>query len=319
MPEYNWNTKATGNEEAIVTVQQRVKKAAVGLTQDVDTRPVGSPLQYIETKETFTVKTLYEFVDRHVERFLSRELAAWNNFQALEAVNTPAYTLSISDKGNRKRKDVLSRTDSRKVTDFDETHVALEWEPAFWNAHVKNDDSRVCCVKRANHSLFMMAGVAVQPEDPTESEPVEASLAATGCSWTGALSGLAAHKGVCKFERVQCEQPGCDEMIPRGEKTAHEEECPHRLVTCGNDGCSKKDVVADMVLHSLSCDYRTLVCPDGCGASLKGWQKDAHGRTCPAKRIPCECASLGCREEVKLGLGRIVALYCHASTLYQIR
>jgi ubiquitin carboxyl-terminal hydrolase 4/11/15 len=235
MPEYNWNTKATGNEEAIVTVQQRVKKAAVGYTQYVDARLVGTPLQYIETKETFTVKTLYQFVDQHVERFLSGALLAWNRDQqhgairptamhpcgqgdissprlesslgddrplcegsgaiSDEVVEIPlvevttdgtepvlstqfapvewgrqppvlaAYTLSISDKENRERKHVLSRTDSRRVTDFDETHVALEWESAFWNSYVKNDESRVCAVKGAE--------VVAGPADTTESEPVE--------------------------------------------------------------------------------------------------------------------------------------------------
>jgi hypothetical protein len=143
IPEYNWSTKSSGNEEASVNVQQRVKKDAVGNTQYVDTRPVGTPLQYIETKKTFLVKTLYQFVDQHVERFLSRELLA------LATVDTPAYTLSISDKENRQRKHVLDRTDTRRVTDFDETHVALEWDTVFWNSYIKNDESRVCCVAQA--------------------------------------------------------------------------------------------------------------------------------------------------------------------------
>ena len=137
-----YNHKATQNENAVITVQQRVKTGGTGYGL-VDTRPVGSPLRYIETKESFTVKTLYERVDKHAVRFLSRELLA------LATVDTPAYTLSISDKENRERKVVLNRTDTRRVTDFDETHVALEWESAFWKSHIKNDESKVCCVTRA--------------------------------------------------------------------------------------------------------------------------------------------------------------------------
>jgi hypothetical protein len=128
---------------------------------------------------------------------------------------------------------------------------------------------------------------------------------------------MPAHGEQCGFVTVECSHNDCDETVFRCQQAAHEAACPRRMVLCGHSGCGvSRSITADkwcyftlhlddddgsIAFHQLECAHRTFVCPDGCGAAIKRLEKVSHGQQCVAKRIPCECVSLGCKKMVPRG------------------
>ena len=69
----------------------------------------------------------------------------------------------------------------------------------------------------------------------TESSEMAAPMDVSSCDWIGPYSELLTHlQERCLLENVQCSNPGCMKIYPRGKLYEHSMHCDHRVVTCPN-------------------------------------------------------------------------------------
>ena len=122
------------------------------------------------------------------------------------------------------------------------------------------------------------------------------------CTWTGPLDSLSSHlKDQCQREPVPCRNPGCGQLVPRGELEEHTQNCPCRLEEC--EYCKTRVPHQALEPHYRDdCTKIHMTC-ELCGDDeLTRDQLEHHMEVdCPERMMTCAYASFGCTCQFRRG------------------
>lgn len=124
---------------------------------------------------------------------------------------------------------------------------------------------------------------------------------ARGDGWAAADVSRAARTLLLAYDRRGLAH--CEEAFASPEELlAHKEVCAFRPVECQNRGCVQVVGANSAGAHDASCPHKLLKCPQGCGADVKRAALREHMATeCDMKPAVCPYKELGCQHEVTAG------------------
>ena len=122
-----------------------------------------------------------------------------------------------------------------------------------------------------------------------------------GDGWAVADVGRAARTLLLAYDKrglAHCEESfDVPEALLR-----HKERCAFRPVECQNPGCIQVVGANSAGAHDASCPHKLLKCPQGCGADVRRADLAGHMRDeCDMKPAECPYKSLGCEVDVTTG------------------
>ena len=120
-----------------------------------------------------------------------------------------------------------------------------------------------------------------------------------GCDVISTIGELDAHREVCGFASLVCNQ-GCGQTVLRKDMPRHcKEECLKRKVRCQH--CGKMDFFQVINgKHTKTCEEYPMKCPKGCAPQDLIKRKDLahHAKVCPLEQAHCTFCDVGCNEVV---------------------
>lgn len=99
------------------------------------------------------------------------------------------------------------------------------------------------------------------------------------------------NKGESLFEE------GCNVKLKRRDVEAHRSVCPFRKVVCQNSGCNASIVYKDLAAHDERCLYKIIECENKCGTKVQRQNLDRHRAICEFQLVKCPYYDLGCKIE----------------------